>query len=263
MRVSNCTEFEAYLNAAVEERTRPDENALAEHANRCAACRQRLDEFRLLDCAVAVWKADVFEVDLVDAVLAQHAFNQPQTIEAEPSTATLVKVETTNPVSGSNGRAGNAEVYLHPKRQSNLQSSPASHSRGVYAVLAVAVVLMVVVANPFSRPMSDLPPTEHVAVFHETPQPDEALHPEADVETIVRDAGTAYIELARGAADIFTDTVVLIPEPVIPQSAGDSGTNETGGTRPWGEELAPIRRDVGHAIDFLFNTIASEDEPAT
>jgi hypothetical protein len=263
MRVSNCTEFEAYLHAAVEERTCPDEAALTEHARGCAACRQRLDEFRLLDRAVSAWKADVVEVDLVDAILAQHAFNQSQTVEAEPSPPATTRIASTVPEPGNNGRTDNVTVYLHPTRPSNLQPSPASHSRGVYAVLAVAAVLMVVVANPFSRPESDLPPTQNVAITDVPTQPDEPVPPEADVETIVRDAGTAYIELARGAADIFTDTVVLIPEPVIPQSAGDAGTNEASGTQPWGEELAPIRRDVGHAIDFLFNTITNEDEPAT
>jgi len=269
MRVSNCTEFSTHLNASIEGRTLPDTAALEMHAAECAACLQLLVEYRLLDRAITAWKSDVPEVDLVDAVLARRAFSQSRDdsgIKIAPVTLSRKARERVLETSEGNGQGNSPLAYLHPQEKIAKQSPDSRSPKGALAALAVAASLLVLVfvASNSNGPIADRQPTHEVLAILETSTTPEAPPATApDVEALVRDASSAYLELARDAADIFTDTIVLIPEPVLPPRSGDSTENDADQSTPWGQELDPIRRDVGHAFNFLLNTITTDPEPTT
>ncbi len=86
----NCTEFEARLMQAVEDRESlegsfEDEadpqsqlwQELRARANACPHCRQLWNEFALLERVLPVWKTQLPPVDLTDAVMARWRKEQP------------------------------------------------------------------------------------------------------------------------------------------------------------------------------------------
>ena len=93
MRVSNCTEFEQRLREAIESRASVDEATFCAHAADCDDCRRQWEEYLLLSVAVAEWNSGQPEIDLADAILAQHAFRENEEYAIQP---TSQDVETAN-----------------------------------------------------------------------------------------------------------------------------------------------------------------------
>jgi len=79
----------------------------------------------------------------------------------------------------------------------------------------------------------------------------------AGLTDLFRDAGSAYSDLAREAADAVGDTVAFVPSAVAirPEngSASDSSHNKSSWTTEWQRPFEPIGHDVSDAIDFLFD----------
>ena len=262
----------------IETRAAIDVGAFCAHAADCDSCRQLWEEHLLLNRVIAEWKSELLEVDLADAVLAQYAFSgslleNAHTIKM-PEFATDTKPES------------RPKVFLHSVISGTSQRSKSRQRRSALAVLAATALVLFLIAAPFTptavvnqkadvEQLAAKPPTpSRVASTEEIAKVDaigvDATGVDAtgaDVEALLRDAGSAYMELARDAASVFTDTVVFIPEQTLstafPADALDSNSNDSERLIPWGQELDLIRRDVGHAIDFLFETISSDAEPAT
>jgi len=262
----SCTEFEQQLREAIDSRAAVDEAAFCAHAADCDDCLRQWEEYQLLSVAIAEWNSDQPEIDLVDAVLAQHAFrgNEEHAIQPTPQAVEAENIAT------APGLESRPRVFLQTVKTA---SDPIHSSRQRYSVLAVlasAALVLCLIATPFNPPSVETQLTgRSLTASHPAPNPkmadDEATG--ADVEALVRDAGSAYMGLARDAADVFTDTVAFIPEQTLPTAnptnALDSNADDSKQSIPWGQELEPIRRDVGQAIDFLFETISTEVEPTT
>ena len=275
MRVSNCTEFEQRLRESIETRADIDVAAFCARAAACDGCQRLWEEHLLLNRAVTEWNSDRPDVDLADAVLAQHAFNVSAANE-NPLTPVDAHTVEMPEFAASAALESRPRVLLRSVISGSAQRYSSRQRNSALAVLAAAALVLFFIAIPFNPTavvnpstvddrLADRPPTaRHIEL---TPEIAEVEETGADVEAMVRDAGSAYLELARDAAGVFTDTVVFIPEQTLPTAgpadASDSNSNDTERSVSWGQELDPIRRDVGHAIDFLFETISNDAEPAT
>ncbi|MBT4865128.1 MAG: hypothetical protein HON53_08425 [Planctomycetaceae bacterium] len=266
MRVSNCTEFEQRLREAIESRASVDEATFCAHAADCDDCRRQWEEYLLLSVAVAEWNSGQPEIDLADAILAQHAFRENEEYAIQP---TSQDVETAN-IATSTRLESRPTVFLQTAKTASDQIHSSRQRYSALAVIASAALVLCSIATLFDPPTvqeqlaGKMPTTSH-AVPNRNMTDDEAAG--ADVEALVRDAGSAYMGLARDAAEVFTDTVAFIPEQTLPTAdptnALGSNSDDSEQSTPWGQELEPIRRDVGQAIDFLFETISTEAEPTT
>lgn len=292
----NCTEFDERLRLSVELHRPIDDPGVETHAADCRRCRDRWEEHLLLEEAVSEWKVGLPDVDLTDALLAHRAFlhsgEQFTGLAADVSSSDFTSaleaaVETETRSEQADRRDPLAAPRAEVKRveraaELSAEGRRAVHSgRGVLAVLAVAAVVLVVVAQPFgfgrradrpaAAPIGVADTASAAAINAETEalatKPDTRAETETDVAELVRGAGFAYLGLARDTADVFSDAVALLPtEPPIESRgsapAGSAG-DEAGPTIPLRHELQPIGRDVGQAIDFLFQTMTTAEEPAT
>jgi hypothetical protein len=270
MRVTNCTEFEQFLKESVELR-RPVENAIVRgHIRDCAQCEQLWQQFTLLDQTIPQWKSCLPPVDLTDAVLAQLAFNQSFEIN-DPSHADVVASSQRERSASMPDPRSRNDRPERLRAVSLVRRNNSGSGRSVVAVLAVVATVLLLISQPFGSGTTFQSNTlEDSAVVRsrrtipvETPAGESAT----DVEAIVRDAGSAYLVLARNTADVFSDAVALIPKQTFLQpdgaSTSDSAADNANPEIPFGRQLKPIGRDVEHAFDFLFEAILTGKEPAT
>lgn len=285
----NCTEFDKRLQTAVELRRSVDDPLVASHAVNCRRCRERWERHLLLEEALAEWRErlPLEEVDLTDAVLGCCAFEKAPDLSSSVSTGIeTASVGGTVPVAqlDDHGFPGGSHVRAERSKQPAIvltDPRPTVHSRrGLLAVLAVVAVVLVVVAQPFGlregaeQPVAavkDVAPQSRPAMIAETEsvaaESGAGGDTETDVSTFVRGAGSAYLGLARETAVVFSDAVALIPTE-LQQGSGRAETaasadNEEDSALPFSRQLQPIGRDVGQAIEFLFQTMTTEEEPAT
>ena len=264
MRVTNCTEFEQLLNESVELRQPVEGSVVRGHIQGCTPCRQRWQQFSLLERSIPQWQSCLPDVDLADAVLAQLAFNRsteiddlsPEDAAASPARERAAAMPNLH---SRNDRPVRLRV-ASPVRQNSTVSG-----RSMVAVLAVVATVLLLISQPFESGTR-----ERIAIVRSTPT--EPIEPTAsesatDVEAIVRGAGSAYLVLAYRTADVFSDAVALIPEQTLLKPAGTPNLNSPADKVnlefPFGGQLQPIGRDVGHAFDFLLEAISTETEPAT
>ena len=251
----NCTEFETQLNQLVEDHRSFEEFAddascseaaiwrdLRGHANGCPRCRQLWNEFALLERVLPLCKDLTPQVDLADAVIARWR---------------------------KESAAGPAQTP-HP---------PSPNGRSLFPfLLVIAATVLACFAFLFSpREQDDLPDTVPIATLNQQDGPDPAAlrdqtdredsakidrEPELDWQTIAQEAGSAYWALASDTADSFATVAVFAPainrsaETPAPDPVAKSSAGWTQGI---GTGLKPIRRDLGQAMEFLFEALPGEN----
>ncbi len=250
----NCTKFEDHLLGAVENHNSPgdafDEESDAEsavwrelraHANACPDCRKLWNEFAILDRVLPVWKDQLPQVNLADAVLARWREEQsaihPASAAASPD-------------------------------KSATRHKPAGRSFFALATV-LAVAGLIGLSFLFVPPTDeDLPATQPVSTTNNEPAAEKTDGPKtiendesADWQTLARNAGSAYRVLADDAADSFASAMVFVPPP---QPAVESAKPiiKPQPSKGWVEEIEtgfkPIGHDVGQAMGFLFEALPND-----
>jgi hypothetical protein len=260
----NCIEFEQRLNDQFGPAHFEEALDLAEHAGQCHSCRQALEQFRLVSDALALWRDQVPEVDLTDAVVAR-CVTQP----GMPAV-----LEEIRPVIGS------GTACAEPSRPcaSGVQAGIIARSfavpekgpravwltAGTIAALAVAILSFFAIRDDGRQPIpqpqlagnDDRNPDLPVKV--NTPLETEQAKPEVP-EPLPAGQGAVYYELAQKAAGAL-DEVSAFVMSVPPMPPAESGTGETGG---WidglQDQLQPIGRGLDDAFEFLWQAGQSAD----
>ena len=261
----NCTEFERILNESIESRRPADMPSLREHAAGCAACRTLWEQYAVLERAIPLWKNRVPDVDLTDAVLARAAVR-----------ADAEKDESESPQDPVVRRAPEGEAF--PAGTGGGRSRPAVTSRRrvwhLVTLLAIGAAVLVLLVRSVMFPTGSdrQTPTTIVkqdsgkAPLRDTPQqPQNEAH--AEIDTLLRDAGSAYVVLARGAADALAEVRVFAPggarESVSPGNGGSFLPGTSDALKQWSRGLKPIGQDLEDALDFLFEAVPLEAAPTT
>jgi len=259
----NCTEFELKLTAAVESHQSLDSRELEAHLADCADCRVRWEEYALLEQAVSVWRESTPPIDIVDAVVAELAFDGNGPIET-PRAAKPYSV--------------GAEPQHEETARRNLPTGRVHPRRLFRSVMSACVVAAAVLIAVFTLPTSDSTPGNGpLPPLVENPAPDPdipetvagpVLDADDDLDTLLLDAGGAYLVLARDAVDVVADATLSFPstqrENVTTQrNQSIDAPTASDWVDKFEDELAPVGRNLGQAFDFLIEAVPAEVSPAT
>jgi len=260
----NCTEFKGLLEQAVESRQSLDTSVLREHVAMCSECRCAWVAALLIDRAAAEWKKAIASVDLSDSVLYQLATERDEdasrvTLTSEIATDFVTSTEP--PIAASGRRFSRSPKWL--RRRSMVAA---------FGVLAGTVCVAITIGRVGGPRQSAKPGAIEVAEQSHTSarklvvpaQTDKSQAAnQAPVESLVRDAGSAYLNLAGGAAKAVAAAAVLVP-PADSPAAPDSQVKEKD---RWvdevGREFEPVRRHLSQAFGFLIQAVPTEKAPAT
>lgn len=239
----SCREFEGRLEEAVESRCAL-EPVLKAHASVCAACGALYDDYIRLEEAIPAWRAAVPAVDLAEAVLARWAF------DARESQSVLQPLISMRPTA------------------SPVRKPAAWRNRIVWIAGAAALlILTTIIATPLrerggNRPVADAPIQDYAIPVASTT--DEALPSDPELSVLVRDAGSAYLDLANQAATAISGGTALLPSATL---LADATPQSTSANRSWvGEfekKLEPLSKDLGDALNFLLKAPPPEPAPST
>jgi len=245
-----CTEFDRRLEAAIEERRLP-EAALREHAAGCERCRAAWEQYALLDEAITAWRAGVPDVDLTDSVLSRLAFDSQTTAPA----ATVAAVHSRRRARWIAVASASAAALLVA-----LLLSPLARVNDAPEVAGNQPVLPATGPANSSTPEAAEPLAPVVAVRPAVDENDD----DTELTLLVRDAGSAYLGLANGAAEAVAQGAMLLPAVAL--VSGDGVTVDEA-PASWVDQfrrdLTPIGRNIENALEFLFDAVPAEPPPAT
>jgi hypothetical protein len=253
----NCTEFEERLNEHFDATQNPRGGRLgagasadlAEHAGECETCRALSERFQLLADCLGVWREQIPEVDLTEAVMAAHRL---QSTAAGPMPAAQ---------SPAAGGIGSSRVI----RRRGLWLAVGSLT--AIAVFALLVPWLArVVTQPVPRPevaraRDGRIEDSAIAARSEEQVKDSALEP----DPVLDQAQVAYHDLAQKAAGAL-DEVAMFVRPLSP---GNRPYSEPGSQKGAGwidglqHQLKPIGRSLDDAFDFLWQAGQSADPSKT
>lgn len=256
----NCNGFQGELRNAVEQRKAAGRADLRAHADVCPRCALEWERHALLEAAIAGWKGGLPQVDLADRVMAHWAFDAGAALTDRLRSDGDVVGPDCEPLPAVSTRGAGAGA----QRRHRLNA-------GRWAAVGAAVAALLILLSPLvwrpgderrERPqVSETPaprPTADIVT-----QPDVAPVPRAAqtvrVDAAVREAGTAWLGLANEATGTVREMAAFFPERTL--AAADQSEIEVSVPQParWAErlrnEIAPIQRDVGQAMDFLLEAV--------
>lgn len=243
----HCAEFERILFLRETDRTWDDAGRLRRHAAACAACREKTREAAWLDLAVRCWNDAVPEVDLVDRILGG--------------------LVSTRAASNQNHSA----VTRSRTRISLGAGTKARHaSAGVLTASAAAMLLLLLGAREERRGVEPAQVVRREPSSPETTpadvRPDDDL-PSADLDLLVRDAGLAYLSLARGTVDAFAEAKIVMQLGLRETDESRNGNGSPIPSNPWWgqwrDEMTPLGQELEQTLDLLRDALPVNFEPAT
>jgi hypothetical protein len=237
MSTINCTEFERLLDDLVESNGNVDAMLLSKHGEACASCREKWQRYALLERGVADWRTAVPRVDLVDSVVARYAFEQSAPAATEPTFQEPLPLVAT-------------ATAKSPRRQ----------AWGSVAVAALALGIATLLVLRARAPLSDFADRDARLVVAErtagSPADDDS---DEEFESLVANAGSAYLVLASDAADAVAGASRIIAPThrlaVLGTDGTEAGVQAEGA---WGDEFKPIGREFSEALNFLFDAVPVE-----
>jgi hypothetical protein len=234
----NCNGFDTELRRAVERREAGRQADLRAHAEACPRCAAHWGQHEMLEQAVAAWKSQMPPVDLTDRVMAHWAFED------------------------GGDRCPSRVATVHKSDRRTL---------GKWAVLGAAVAVLAILLSPLLwRSSKDHPGSVEIAGGSPASQrPQDGLIQDDSstaarrvspvrLESAVREAGSAWMGLAKEAGGTVREMAAFLPERTlasVPQRDVEQAPQQPGWTEKLRNEIAPIQRDVGRAMDFLLDTV--------
>lgn len=243
---------------------------LRQHAAECAACGQQWEAVCQLAEAIDAWRQPLLSVDLADRIVA--AYLDPASFE--PSSAQAA------------GRSSGSPAGQAVRRTAGQDGVPAGswHTLAIVAASLAALVMFMLRPTRLADPARDhtalVPGDRAVPAPSRGPTPGPAVA-SAEVQDLVRHAGTAWLALAQDAAGTVNDAASLVLpsapaetrlEPVVIEpalidpsviGAHVDGIFVGGSGSSTGIPLKPIGESVGEAFHFLWGAAGGGDNPAT
>jgi hypothetical protein len=206
------------------------------------------EDDRLLWQVISDWKAQAPEVYLVDAVLA--------------------RLPVRNDLR-RRSREGNGEHNVNVRDFSTETVTWKSYPTKTapprrWALLAV-VAAVLVLSGPLLLIDEDRTPTprgdsgQPTALVNAVPVPSDARQSadsELQLNHLIRDATSAYLELAHDAAAAVRDAVVFVPDPVKVPDVRSQLPAAPAFQPSWNMSLEPIGHDLEKALDFLMQSVS-------
>ena len=293
MSNTNCTEFSRLLEEAVESRLPVDTPALRGHAVECTGCKAAWLDAILLDGALAQWKTKkmLSPVDLTDAVLFRQtaaADDRLAVINLDAVRLSTVRLPPVVPLARrplarrphwlSRRTAAAAAMVLATVVCVPLLSGRLGLRQGNLDMASLPLPSAphpIVLTNSLTK---QTPPTQ-------MPQSSAAAGPvrpklvpakpvaNAPVETVVQDtvvqdtvvqdAQSAYLDLAREAAQAVAGASVLVPRPGPAAATAPAVDENDRWVDDVGREFEPVSKNLSQAFQFLFEAVPAEKAPAT
>ena len=269
----HCNGFDHELRDSIERRDTAGRPELREHALGCARCRPVWEQHVLLERAVQTWKGRVPPVDLTDRIMAHWAFDGGAELSER-----LGYAETPALSAEHNGR-----LLANSPRLASGMTRPAERRIGGGIVVAAAVAALAILLSPLlwranDQVGPDVPDVAGPAQRNEAPAPRGERPPQdrnasarvefaqgtVRLDSAVREAGSAWMGLANEATGTVREMAVFLPErtliaAVSPAEPVEPASRWTDRLR---QDIAPIGRDVGKAMDFLLEAVSVGPERA-
>jgi hypothetical protein len=286
----SCTEFSRLLGEAVELRLPVDRPELRDHAADCTDCRAVWLDAVLLDGAVAQWrktKKTLLSVDLADVVLFRRT-------AAEEAALSVAAGRFATPGAGDDRHvSSDAKSLLATARVPAVAafSGPprrwlSRRTAGLAAMVLASVVCVALLSGRGSLrqqnldvvhgPLSSAPPQISPTIRTKPQisatgpiQPDRTKAApakptaEAPVETMVQDAGSAYLDLASEAAQAVAGASVLVPRPDPTSATAPVVDANDRWVDDVGREFEPVSKNLSQAFQFLLEAVPADKAPAT
>jgi hypothetical protein len=273
----NCTDFEDRLHAqfgAARFDAAPD---LTDHASQCPACRVTLEQFRLLSDSLGVWRDQVPDVDLTDAVVAACQSRKESSLSPVENGEVLVpsrqRAEFTRPTQSASLAGIVARPFPFPawyrSRRRTIWLSVASLVGML--VFAVALSGLLEVSPPWdgdpqlaqTRDPADVHSTREPGVPVETVSPAADSAPMSPAPMSPAPAGDVYYDLAQRAAGALGEVTAFVMPDSSPPPMSPADVRPTAGAAGWIDgvkhQLRPIGRSLDDAFDFLWEAGQSAD----
>ena len=265
----DCIEFENRLNEQFGPARFEEAADLDCHAEQCPACRALLDQFRLVSDSLELWREQVPEVDLSEAIVS----DRRAAVAAWTAHADERRLASSRRVSSAKlaheFKSAQAGIVARPAVP-GLGGRVASRVWLAGVSLAALVVAAVFIfwpredaSQPIHRPQlaGNTERPAEVATEKGAEDQDVDRPPAAVPAPFPGPQGAAYYDLAQKAAGalddvsafVMTGTAALTP-------ASEAGAQEAGG---WIDglqhQLQPIGRSLDDAFDFLWQAGQSAD----
>jgi len=255
----NCMEFDQTLNECIESRRPAGVGPMREHAANCRACGKRWELEVILWRAIPIWKDQTPAVDLVDGVLGKLAFDDQRSMKSVRLSCDVAGLGEAD--SRTQDSIGRVHRRMSPQ-QTGWQS---------IAILVTVASLLFMLAFTLARPVTvdqNIPPSggQIAADNIEADNPlQQSNQDEPEIDSLLRDAGSAYLVLAEGAAHVLTDARMLLPPTDFNDSEfgsdQDSSNQRASGSGKWRRELQHLGRDLENAVDFLLDAVPAQAVP--
>ncbi len=230
----NCSTFKKQLENSIENRVTIDSPDFAQHQKECASCAKLWKSSKALDHAIEQWNEEEFNIDLVDRILFH-----------------------LNPLLPSSTNPNN--VNLNPTNKSELPYSADRYNKNNFAAIcAVAVVMITAFFVVQSDPDREL---QNRMVLTNSNQSNEK---NLELDSIIEDVGSAYLSLANDTAHSVTDALTIVgsKDKDTNQKIEGDRSSQYQWIKSLGNDLKPIQKDLGEAMDFLYETLP-ESSPST
>jgi hypothetical protein len=239
---------------------------LAEHAGECETCRAHYERFQLLADSLVVWREQIPEVDLTEAVMAAHCL---QSTEAGSMPVAQ------SPAAGGIPNARSARRAVALPGSSGLGSRVVRRRALWLAAGSLAAIAAFALLVPrLTRVVPKSVPGPDVARARDGRTDDSAISARSDeqlkdsantLDPVLDQAQVAYHDLAQKAAGALDEVAMF----VRPLSSGTRLHSEPGADQGTGwidglqHQLKPIGRSLDDAFDFLWQAGESADPSKT
>ncbi len=234
----NCLTFKTQLDESIENRVTIDSPEFEKHKKDCASCAELLQSSHTLDYVIDQWKKEEFNVNIVDRVLFHLNWSQSD--------------------------SSSKQSVIRSKDEADIAfSSHRTHNKSSFAAISATALVLISSIIMIQSNRDDSQTVRLVSGHNRTISTDNN-EKNMELDEIIFDVGSAYLALANNTADSFSGAVNIV-------SSRDKNGNEKNKTKQgsqyrWikslGNDLKPIQKDLGEAMDFLYESLPV-DSPST
>lgn len=228
----NCSNFKILLEESIQNRTVPSSAEFNQHRKECAHCAELANGSQFLDLIIEQWKKEEHPVDLVDRVLYHLApSRKDNSVTVAPVVPTIRRQEVPEAV--------------HRRNKSN------------FAAISAAVLVMITCVFLVRSQQTD---ESRPVIANNLDKRD------VEIDEIIFEVGSAYLTLANNTADSVTGAVNIVSSRKKTENEVINSEQDT--EYRWiksiGNDLKPIQKDLGEAMDFLYESLPEDtSSPST
>lgn len=247
----NCEEFQIHLYSAVENRDHHCSSVnIGEHVQNCetAACQQAWAEYQLLSNVVSVWQASLQQIQLADGVIDRLR-------GATGSVCSIVQSHSAPECGGDL----DGKTFIDRETVTSITSRKRHAGiRGIAALACAAACVLLLV--PLLRLVSS--PEFELAHMNRKGRASSGSEIGPDQTRRTSTVGL-YAGVPQSATEFVTDAMVLF----VPADLSDSEEEPPTRSEQWrgrlSEQLEPISRELGTAVDAFLKVVNQPQQRST